>query len=50
MRAAQPTATREAVAKAVAKAIVEAATQGERDLHRLRDAGLAAVGHVGNVK
>jgi hypothetical protein len=46
MRAAQPTATREAVAKA----IVEAATQGERDLHRLRDAGLAAVGHVDNVK
>jgi ribosomal protein S9 len=42
----QPTATREAIAKA----IVEAATQGERDLHRLRDAGLAAVDHAGRVK
>jgi hypothetical protein len=31
----QPTATRE---------------QGERDLHRLRDAGLAAVDHAGRVK
>jgi ribosomal protein S9 len=36
---AQPTATREAIAKA----IVETAKQGERDPHRLRDAGLAAV-------
>jgi hypothetical protein len=42
----QPTATREAIAKA----IVEAATQGERDLHRLRDVGLAAVGHDGSMK
>jgi hypothetical protein len=44
--AAFPAATREAIAKA----IVEAATQGERDLHRLRDAGLAAVDHTGRVK
>jgi|HubBroStandDraft_2_1064218.scaffolds.fasta_scaffold594961_2 hypothetical protein len=42
----QPAATREAIAKA----IVEAATQGERDLYRLRDAGLAAVSHAGRVK
>src|ERR1700744_6820993 len=42
----QPTLTREAIAKA----IVEAATQGERDLNRLRDVGLAAVGHAGRVK
>jgi hypothetical protein len=45
-RTPQPTATREAIAKA----IVEAATQGERDLHRLRDTGLAAVGYAGSVK
>jgi hypothetical protein len=45
-RSPQPTATRETIAKA----IVEAATEGERDLHRLRDVGLAAVGHVGKVK
>lgn len=36
----QPTATREAIAKA----IVEAATLGERDPIRLRDAGLDAIG------
>jgi hypothetical protein len=34
----------------IAKAIVEAATQGERDLRRLRAAGLAVVGHAGSVK
>jgi hypothetical protein len=37
-------------AEVLAKAIVEAATQGERDLHRLREAGLAAVGHAGSTK
>jgi ribosomal protein S9 len=35
----QPTAAREAIARA----IVKAAKQGERDPHRLRDAGLAAM-------
>jgi hypothetical protein len=38
-RTPQPTAVREAIAKN----IVEAAKQGERDLDRLRDAGLAAM-------
>jgi hypothetical protein len=36
---AQPVAVREAIAKG----IFEAAKQGERDLCRLRDAGLAAI-------
>jgi hypothetical protein len=38
-RTVQPTAVREAIAKN----IVEAAKAGERDLLRLREAGLAAV-------
>jgi hypothetical protein len=38
-RTAQPTATWEAIAKN----ILEAARRGERDPHRLRDAGLAAL-------
>jgi hypothetical protein len=36
----QPVATRETIAKA----IIEAAKGGERDLQRLRDAGLSAIG------
>jgi hypothetical protein len=38
------------ITEAPVSAIVEAATQGEGDLHRLRDAGLAGVGHAGRVK
>jgi hypothetical protein len=41
-RTPQPVAMREVIARN----IVEAAQQGERDLHRLRDSGLAAVKNV----
>jgi hypothetical protein len=41
-RTPQPIAMQEAIARN----IVRAAQQGERDLHRLRDAGLAAVKNV----
>jgi ribosomal protein S9 len=45
-RTAQPTATREAIARA----IVEAAQQGEYDPHRLRDAALAALDPIDRQK